>query len=47
MSQIRERRKYYEENPSLVEKIIKDGSERARAEAQKTLSEVRKLVRMY
>ena len=47
MSQIRERRKYYEENPSLVKKIIKEGSERARAEAQKTLSEVRKLVRMY
>lgn len=47
MSEIRERRKYYEEHPEIVEKIIKEGSEKARAEAQKILSEVRKLVRMY
>ena len=47
MKQIRERRRYYEEHPELVEKIIKEGSEKARAEAQKVLAEVRKLVRMY
>lgn len=44
---IRERRKYYEENPELVDKIIKEGSEKARVEAQKVLAEVRKLVNMY
>ena len=47
MKEIRERRKYYEEHPELVEKIIKEGSEKARAEAQKILAEVRKLIRMY
>ena len=44
---IRERRRYYEENPKEVERIIREGSERARKEAQKVLAEVRKLVRMY
>ena len=44
---IRERRRYYEEHPEEVNKIIKEGSERARVEAQKVLAEVRKLVRMY
>jgi len=44
---IRAKRRYYEENPQEVEKIIKEGSERARVEAQKVLTEVRKLVRMY
>lgn len=47
MSAIRGRRKYYEEHPEEVEKIIREGSERARIEAQKTLIEVRKLVKMY
>ena len=47
MAEIRERRKYYEENPEEVERIIKEGSEKARIEAQKILAEVRKLVRMY
>lgn len=47
MAEIREKRKYYEEHPEVVEKIIKEGSERARIEAQKTLNKVRELVRMY
>ena len=47
LSTIRERRKYYEEHPEEVERIIREGSERARIEAQKVLKEVRKLVRMY
>ena len=38
---------YYEENPAEVEKIIREGSERARKEAQKVLEQVRKIVRMY
>jgi len=47
MAQIRERRKYYEEHPEIVEQIIKDGSEKARNKAQEVLKEVRRLVRMY
>ncbi len=47
MAEIRKRRKYYEEHPEIVETIIKDGSEKARIEAQKTLAKVRELVKMY
>ena len=47
LAQIRERRLYYEQNPEIVEKIIKEGSEKARIEAQKVLNKVRKLVKMY
>ena len=47
MKEIRERRAYYEQHPELVEKIIREGSEKARTEAQKVLTEVRKLVKMY
>ena len=47
LAEIRERRRYYEEHPEEVERIIREGSERARVEAQKVLAEVRKLVRMY
>lgn len=45
--QIRQRRKYYEEHPEIVEKIIEDGSAKARKKAQEVLAHVRKLVRMY
>ena len=41
------KRCYYEEHPEEVKKIIREGSERARIEAQRVLAEVRKLVRMY
>ena len=47
MKEIRERRTHYEQHPELVEKIIREGSEKARKEAQKVLTEVRKLVKMY
>lgn len=47
LAPIREKRAYYEANPEVVHHIIKDGSEKARIEAQKVLKEVRKLVRMY
>ena len=47
MAEIRERRKHYEEHPEVVEKIIRDGSQKARVEAQKIMAEVRKLVKMY
>jgi tryptophanyl-tRNA synthetase len=44
---IRERRKYYEQNPQEVERIIREGSERAREKAQKVIQKVRSLVKMY
>lgn len=44
---IREKRKYYENHLDEVIKIIEDGSQKARVEAQKVLKEVRKLVKMY
>lgn len=47
MAKIRERRKYYENNPDEVKDIIREGSARAREEAQKTIAEVRRLVKMY
>lgn len=47
LSPIRERRKYYEQNPELVEQIIEQGSKKARIKAQEVLSHVRKLVGMY
>lgn len=47
LAQIREKRKYYEEHPEIVEKIITEGSAKARIKAQEILKEVRRLVRMY
>ena len=47
MAEIRARRRYYEENPQEVERIINEGSAKARIEAQKVLEKVRKIVRMY
>ena len=47
LAPIREKRKYYEQNPQEVEEIIRDGSLRARQKAQEVLSQVRKLVKMY
>ena len=44
---IREKRCYYESHINEVEKIIEEGSNKARIEAQKVLKEVRKLVKMY
>ena len=47
LAEIREKRSYYENHIEEVEKIIKEGSQKARAEAQKVLEQVRKLVKMY
>ena len=44
---IREKRKYYEEHPEIVEKIIREGSEKARTEAKKVLQNVRNIIGMY
>lgn len=47
MAKIREKRAYYEEHPEVVEEIIRNGSQKARSEAQKILKEVRNIVKMY
>ena len=47
MKEIREKRRYYESHPQVVEEIIENGSKRAQIEASKILAEVRKLVKMY
>lgn len=44
---IREKRKYYENHIEEVEKILNEGSEKARREAEEILQEVRKLIKMY
>jgi tryptophanyl-tRNA synthetase len=43
---MRERRKYYEQNIPLVYEILRKGSEVARAEAAKTLADVRKAMKI-
>ena len=44
---IRERRAKYESQPGLVEDVLVSGTERARAEAQKTMELVREAMGMY
>ena len=44
---IREKRRYYEAHPEEVEMIIREGSEKARKEAHKILTEVRNIIGMY
>ncbi len=43
---IRKRRAEYENKPELVDKILKEGTEKARIEAQKTLLEVKKAMKI-
>ncbi len=47
MAPIREKRNELQKQPSLLKDIIYEGSKKARIEAQKTLSEVEKAVKMY
>ena len=44
---IREKRRYYENHIDEVKDIMNEGSKKARIEAQKILTEVRRLVKMY
>ncbi len=44
---IREKRRYYETHIEEVEKIIEEGSQKARSEAAKVLKEVKKAIKMY
>jgi len=41
---IREKKAELDKNPKLVEKILKDGAERAAAEAEKIIKEVKKKI---
>ena len=43
---IREKRKYYEEHPEIVDKILKEGTEKAREEAKKTMKRVKKAMKL-
>ncbi|MBI2020844.1 tryptophan--tRNA ligase [Candidatus Daviesbacteria bacterium] len=43
---IRKRREEFEKRPELVEKILKEGTEKARKEAQKTLEEVKRAMKI-
>lgn len=43
---IRKRRAEYEKNPELVDKILKEGTAKVRLEAQKTLAEVKKAMKL-
>jgi tryptophanyl-tRNA synthetase len=43
---IRTRRAEYEQQPELVEKILKEGTEKAREEARKTMAEVKKAMKL-
>ncbi|MDZ4209821.1 MAG: tryptophan--tRNA ligase, partial [Candidatus Curtissbacteria bacterium] len=43
---IRENRARYERDPEIVERILKEGTEKTRIEAQKTLAEVKKAMRL-
>lgn len=43
---IRENRAQYERDPELVERILKEGTQKARVEAQKTLVEVKKAMKL-
>ena len=43
---IREKRAEYEKQQELVEKILKEGTEKARTEAQKTLAEVKRVMKL-
>ena len=43
---IREKRKYYEEHPEIVDKILKEGTDRARLVAKDTMSKVKKAMKL-
>ena len=43
---IREKRKYYDENPEVVEKILNDGTAKAREKAKEQMSKVKKAMKI-
>jgi tryptophanyl-tRNA synthetase len=46
LTPIHERRAKLKKDPKAIEKILAEGAQRARIEAQKTIKEVKKVVRM-
>lgn len=47
MAEIREKRKYYENNQEIVKQILNDGAAKARNEAKSILKEIRSIIKMY
>ncbi len=43
---IREKRKYYEEHPEIVDEILKNGTEKARKTAKETMKKVKKAMKL-
>ena len=43
---IRQKRKYYEEHPELVEKILKEGTLKTRQTAKETMQKVKKAMKL-
>ena len=43
---MREKRKYYEAHPEIVDKILQEGTARAREEARKTMERVKKVMKL-
>ena len=43
---MREKRKYYEEHPEIVEKILKEGTERARNRAKENMQRIKKAMKL-
>ena len=46
LAPIREKRKYYEEHPELIDKILKEGTEKARKVAKETMKDVKKAMKL-
>ena len=43
---IKERRRYYEENPEKVDEILKNGTKVAKQKAEETMTKVRKAIKI-
>ena len=43
---MREKRKYYEEHPEEVERILKEGTKKAQEEAKVTMKEIKKAMKL-
>ena len=46
LNPIREKRKYYEERPELVDEILMEGTKRARQTAKETMKKVKKAMKL-
>ena len=46
LAPIREKRKYYEERPELVDKILEEGTKKARQTAKETMKKVKKVMKL-